>query len=101
MSVTNISNQNENEFKTVEEFSTDVNSKLNSQVILYNDEEHVFEDVIVQIMIACKHTLEKAEQLTFEVHNNGKAKVYESTFEECIKASSKLEEIDLRTQIIC
>ncbi len=101
MSITNLSNQTENEFQAIEQFSTEVDSMLNSQVILYNDEEHIFEDVIVQIMLACKHPYEKAEQLTMEVHNNGKARVYENTFEECIKASNKLEEIGLRTQILC
>ena len=101
MCITNQSNQTENEIQAVEEISTDVNSMLNSQVILFNDDVHFFEEVIAQLMLACKHSFEKAEELTYEINKKGKAKVYENTFENCIKASNILESIKLRTQIIC
>ncbi len=68
-------------------------------VILYNDEVHTFDEVIEQIIkaIGCDKT--KAEALTFEVHNSGKAAVYEGAMPECLKVSGTLEEIALHTQI--
>ncbi|MBI3111930.1 MAG: ATP-dependent Clp protease adaptor ClpS, partial [Ignavibacteriales bacterium] len=41
----------------------------------------------------------KAEALTWEVHNSGKANVFEGPMDECIQVSAVLEEIALHTQI--
>jgi ATP-dependent Clp protease adapter protein ClpS len=37
--------------------------------------------------------------LTWEVHNNGKAMVFEGPMDTCLKVSHTLEEIALNTQI--
>jgi ATP-dependent Clp protease adapter protein ClpS len=71
------------------------------KVILFNDEWHSFDEVIAQIMKAISCSLDKAEALTWEVHNKGKANVYEGEMIECLKVSGILEEIALRTQIEC
>jgi len=68
-------------------------------VILYNDEVHTFDEVINQIIKATGCGKPKAEVLTFEVHNTGKAAVYEGIMTECLKVSGTLEEIALHTQI--
>ncbi len=70
-----------------------------AKVILFNDEEHTFEEVIAQLMKAVKCTLAKAEALTVEVHNNGKAVVYTGEMIKCMEVSQILEEIQLMTQI--
>lgn len=70
-----------------------------AKVILFNDEEHTFEEVIAQLMKAIKCTLAKAEALTVEVHNNGKAVVYTGEMIKCMEVSQILEEIQLMTQI--
>ncbi len=70
-----------------------------AKVILFNDEIHSFDDVIIQLIKAIKCSAERAEQLAFEVHNSGKAVVYSGDMQECIKVSSILEEIALMTQI--
>jgi ATP-dependent Clp protease adaptor protein ClpS len=69
------------------------------KVILFNDEIHTFEEVIGQLIKALKCDSTKAEQLTWEVHNSGKAMVFEGPMEECVKISGVLEEIALHTQI--
>lgn len=69
------------------------------RVILYNDEEHTFDEVISQIMKATGCSQSKAEKLTFKVHNEGKANVYEGSFEECFQVNSVLKEIQLITEI--
>jgi ATP-dependent Clp protease adaptor protein ClpS len=78
-----------------------VATMLTSRVILFNDEFHTFDDVIGQILKATRCSLSKAEKLTLEVHHKGKAMVYEGEFAECLRVSTILEEIELRTQIEC
>ncbi len=70
-----------------------------AKVILYNDDWHTFEEVIVQLMKATGCGRERAEALTWEVHTRGKAAVYEGSLAECLRVSSILEEIALHTQI--
>ena len=84
-----------------EEIETLSQENLTSQVILFNDDTHLFDEVIVQIMKACNHPVERAIQLTMQVHKEGKASVYEGEFQQCLRVSAVLEEIKLQTQIIC
>lgn len=68
-------------------------------LILYNDEEHTFDEVINQLIKALGCSVSHAEELTLKVHNDGKALVYEGTFEECLKINNVLQEIELITEI--
>ena len=70
-----------------------------AKVILFNDEWHTFDEVIEQIIKATNCSRERAEELTFEVHEKGKAVVYDGDMSECLKVSAVLEEIALHTQI--
>lgn len=83
------------------ELDEDVAVKLSSRVILFNDEWHTFEEVIEQIIKATGCSFDKAEDLTWEVHNSGKAMVFEGDMGDCLRVSNVLEEIKLRTQIEC
>ncbi len=79
------------------EDTTDVG--LPMKVILFNDDWHTFDEVIIQLIKATKCSAAKARSLAFEVHVKGKAVVYEGSLEQCLKVSSILEEIQLHTQI--
>ncbi len=70
-----------------------------AKVILFNDEVHTFEEVIGQIIKATGCDFSKAEALTWEVHNDGKAMVFEGEMTRCVQVSAILEEIELMTQI--
>jgi ATP-dependent Clp protease adaptor protein ClpS len=70
-----------------------------AKVILFNDEVHSFDEVIEQIIKAIKCSVKRAEKLTWEVHNKGKACVYSGDLPECLRVSSVLEEIALHTQV--
>jgi ATP-dependent Clp protease adaptor protein ClpS len=74
-------------------------TELPAKVILYNDDWHTFEEVIVQLMKATGCSREHAEALTWEVHTRGKAAVYEGSLAECLRVSGVLEEIALHTEI--
>jgi ATP-dependent Clp protease adaptor protein ClpS len=78
---------------------TDVQIQSPAKVILFNDEVHTFEEVIGQIIKATGCDLKRAEALTWEVHNIGKAMVYEGEMRHCVRVSAVLEEIDLATRI--
>jgi ATP-dependent Clp protease adaptor protein ClpS len=77
----------------------EVDVGLLARVILYNDEEHTFEEVINQIVRAVGCSLAEAEAMTAEVHLYGKAMVFQGAMAECFRVSSVLEEIALHTQI--
>lgn len=68
-------------------------------LILYDDDIHTFDEVINQLIKAIRCSLPKAEELTLKVHNEGKAVVFEGSFEECLKRNSILQEIQLVTEI--
>lgn len=69
------------------------------RVILFNDDVHTFDEVIFQIIKAIQCSRTKAEKHTWEVHTKGRSLVYAGTLSACLKVSSILEEIDLRTEI--
>lgn len=81
------------------EFDTEVAIATPVRVVLFNDEEHSFDEVITQIVVAtgCGYSL--AEALTYEVHHTGKAMVYEGELGDCLRVSTILEEISLHTQL--
>jgi ATP-dependent Clp protease adaptor protein ClpS len=70
-----------------------------AKVVLFNDEVHTFEEVIGQLIKALRCDSSRAEALTWEVHNSGKAMVFEGPMNECVNVSGVLEEIALHTQI--
>jgi ATP-dependent Clp protease adapter protein ClpS len=79
---------------------TEQDVKLLSRVILYNDDWHTFDEVIEQLMKATRCSFEKAQGHAFEVHTKGQAMVFEGKMKDCLKVSSILEEIALRTKIV-
>ena len=70
-----------------------------SQVILFNDEVHTFEDVILQLMKAIACTAMRGYLFAYEVHNNGKANVYNGPLMSCMEVADVLREINLRVEI--
>lgn len=85
----------------VEVIEDEVEERLNTpwRVILYNDEIHTFDEVIMQLIKATGCTTEQARAYAFEAHLKGKASVYEGTFEDCFRVQGVLREIQLVTEI--
>ena len=69
------------------------------RVIVYNDEVHTFEEVIVQLIKATGCSAEQAEQHAWTIHKEGKDCVYEGDFEDCFRVQGILREIQLVTEI--
>jgi ATP-dependent Clp protease adaptor protein ClpS len=68
-------------------------------LIMFNDSHHDFDEVIIQVMKATGYGYDKAEAITMEAHNKGRAVVLTGTIDKCLKTQSVLEEIRLRTSI--
>ena len=83
-----------------EDQETTTDSKLPFKVILYNDDWHSFDEVIVQLIKAIQCNIEQARAFAFEVHVKGLAMVYSGNLQKCLKVSSVLEEIELHTQVV-
>ncbi len=81
------------------ELEEDVITQEPAKVVLFNDDVHTFDEVIVQLIKAIRCTQSKAEALAWEVHNNGRAVVYGGELLKCMEVSRILEEIKLMTQI--
>jgi ATP-dependent Clp protease adapter protein ClpS len=75
------------------------NTGFEPKVILFNDEVHSFEQVIIQCMKAIKCSPQKGFEIANEVHTKGKCIVYSGDIGHCIHVSTVLEEIKLKTQI--
>lgn len=70
------------------------------KVVLFNDDWHTFDEVIVQLIKAVRCSFDRARDFAFEVHVKGQAVVYNGMLQECLRVSSILEEIKLNTQIL-
>ena len=82
-----------------QELEVDVTTQEPAKVILFNDDVHTFDEVIVQLMKALRCAEHKAEALAMEVHTNVRAVVYAGEILQCMEVSHILEEIRLLTQI--
>ena len=68
-------------------------------VVLFNDEVHAFDEVVIQVMRAAGCSLQRAAEVTLQAHTAGKADAYAGPFEECLRVGSVLGEIGLLTEI--
>ena len=69
------------------------------RVILFDDDVHTFEDVIVQVVLATRCSVEAAQRIAWTVHTTGKAVCFGGPFEACFRVKAVLDEIALITQI--
>ncbi len=69
------------------------------RVILFDDDVHTFEDVILQLMKAVGCTPEQGYQHALTVHTEGKDCVFQGDFFDCFRVQGVLKEIALVTEI--
>lgn len=68
-------------------------------VILYNDDWHTIDEVVLQVQKATGYALERAVAITLEVHESGRAVVFTGDKEECRRVAAVLREIRLQVEI--
>ena len=69
------------------------------KVILFNDDIHTFDEVILQVQKATGCSLTEATRITLEAHFNGKAVAYSGEFPACHRVAGVLQEIGLIVEI--
>jgi ATP-dependent Clp protease adapter protein ClpS len=69
------------------------------KVVLYNDNIHTFDEVILQLQKAIGCSAQRAEAIAFEAHHRGKAVAYSGEFNECFRVMGVLREIQLVVEI--
>lgn len=67
-------------------------------VIVYNDDYHTFEEVIIQLQKATGCTAEKAEALAYEIDGKGRAIVFGGSSQECERVANILRQIRLQVE---
>lgn len=71
------------------------------RVILYNDEIHSVDEVVLQIQKATGCDLEKAIEIMLEAHTRGRAICFRGGREECHRVARVLREIRLQVEVDC
>lgn len=59
----------------LEELVKEVESDLNHELVVFNDDVNTFEHVIDTLIDVCEHGPEQAEQCTWIIHHKGKCSV--------------------------
>ena len=85
--------------EVVVEEATETRVQRPWRVVLYDDDIHTFEDVIVQLIKATGCSPQKAQRHAYTVHTTGKDCVFEGEFDECFRVQVILREIQLVTEI--
>ncbi|MGQ9656653.1 MAG: ATP-dependent Clp protease adaptor ClpS [Fimbriimonadales bacterium] len=70
------------------------------QVILYNDDYHLFDQVVAQVQKATGYPRSRAFAITMEAHTSGRAVVWTGDIEACLRVEGVLREIGLHTDIV-
>ena len=68
-------------------------------VILYNDDFHSFDEVILQVQKATGVSLERATEVTLEAHLKGRAVCFTGPLERCEHVVAILQQIELTAEI--
>jgi len=68
-------------------------------VILYNDDYHSFDEVVLQVQKATGYSEERAAEITYEAHTEGRAVAFTGDKDECKRVATVLREIRLQVEI--
>jgi len=71
------------------------------RVILYNDDHHGMDEVVLQIHKATQYALQKCAAIMLEAHLKGRAICYHGSREDCHRAAKVLREIRLQCEVDC
>ncbi len=85
---------------TKEKQKVETEISLPFKVLLFNDDWHTFDEVILQLIKALKCSVEKAKQYAFEAHVKGSTVIFTGEIGKCLQITSVLEEIALHTEIV-
>ena len=88
-----------NQQGTVTDSTVEINLGQPYNVVLFNDETHTMDEVVIQIIKATHYGKEQAVYIMLEAHIKGRAIVWTGHKERAEYISSVLEEIRLGTKV--
>ena len=68
-------------------------------VVLYNDDFHVFEEVVLQVQKATGHSLTEATRITLVAHTLGKCVAFTGSLDECQRVAAVLRSFRLQVEV--
>ena len=68
-------------------------------VVLFNDDIHSFDEVILQLQKAIGCSVSEASKITMEAHSKGKASAFRGNFAKCNEVAGILRAIGLVVEI--
>ncbi len=72
---------------------------LDRCIVIYNDEFHLFDDVVVVVTTITGKTIEESYDIVTEAHMNGKAVCYIGDEEECERIAGEMREAGLLVEV--
>jgi len=84
---------------TLELEGQEVAAALPFYVILYNDDHHAVDEVVLQVQKATGVSLHQAFEITMEAHTKGRAVCFTGEIDECEKVAAVLREIKLTVEV--
>ena len=85
--------------RTTPRQATDTRSTRPWTVVLYNDDVHSFDEVVLQVQQATGASEEKAYRVTLEAHTRGKSVAFSGSMEECQRVAGVLRRIRLQVEV--
>jgi ATP-dependent Clp protease adaptor protein ClpS len=83
--------------ETVDE--TELKAAKPARVIVYNDDWHTFDEVILQLVKATACDEATAEGHAWTIHTQGRAQVFHGTRGDCERVAAVLREIRLQVEV--
>ena len=68
-------------------------------IVVYNDDYHMFDDVVAILKAATGKTVEEVYDITLEAHMNGHAVCFSGDMEECERIADILREAGLLVEV--
>lgn len=87
----------ERESQTIDERDTDPTHR----VILYDDDWHGMDEVVLQIQKATGYDLERAMEIMLEAHAKGRAICFRGARDKCHRVAGVLRQIQLQVEVDC
>jgi ATP-dependent Clp protease adaptor protein ClpS len=86
--------------RALPERSEDEDARLNGAyiVILYNDDYHAMDEVVIQLQKATGYDIEKCVRIMVEAHTGGRAIAYSGSEEACERCANILRQIRLQVE---
>lgn len=68
-------------------------------VVLYNDDVHAFDDVVLQVQKATGKSEAEAYRITLEAHTKGRSVAFQGELTECQRVAGVLRRIRLQVEV--